>query len=69
MATKFSKPKPVKAHNFTLRTKVVPWPFCQSCGLILLKNEATSLARNKPCLGKDNGNETLKDTGGGVQAN
>ncbi len=46
--------KPKKSHSFVSvalgkRGHSYPWPMCQSCGLVLLKNAATAQAAKSAC--------------------
>lgn len=39
-------------HNFSKR-KVLHWPYCSNCGLMLLKNEVTRRAAKAACRWTD----------------
>lgn len=38
----------ITPHSFK-RTKSMPWPWCQRCGLVLLHNAATEWCRQRGC--------------------
>lgn len=40
--------KRVRPHSFSRR--VLSWPYCEHCGLLLLKNDATRAEARKQCV-------------------
>jgi len=40
--------KRTRVHAFT--RKMLHWPYCQHCGLVMLKNDVSRRAVRKPCV-------------------